>query len=277
MKKIGIFRGLFDPITAAHLEAARHFRKIQRLDAVLFLCEKDGGIADGLARFLMVKKAIRPYRCLKITEELPAALGKEPAVLNESEQLKEKSEQVRKGDFSLLPACLRRDVIESGIYADPLVRNMVNEHRYRHSLSVASLSRDIAEAHHLDSRKAWLIGMYHDIAKGLSEQQTDNYIKIEKPYEFSYPQAVWHAWVGYYLLKHVYGMKDKEMLRAVRHHCLGDDGSPLAMIVYLADKLESGRGYDSSKEIELAKRDLKAAFELVHQQQADYLASKEKV
>ncbi len=276
MKRVGIFYGRFDPLTSDHLLAARRFIADNSLNVLYFVVEPEGE-REWLTRLCLLKKALKPYRKMQAAQKLNLTSGISCFSLKESEELQKKSTEVRNGCFQSLPRVLRRDVIESGIYGDSIIRSMVNDHRYRHSLSVAQLSAQIAQAHHLDSRKAWLIGLYHDIAKGLSEQQTDDYIKIEKPYEFSYPEAVWHAWVGYYLLKHVYGMKDKEMLRAVRHHCLGDDDSPLGMIVYLADKLESGRGYDSSKEIELAKRDLKAAFELVHQQQAEYLAGKEKV
>ncbi len=276
MKRVGIFYGRFDPLTSDHLLEARQFIADNSLNVLYFVVEPEGE-SEWLTRLCLLKKALKPYRKMQAAQKLNLTSGISCFSLKESEELQKKSTEVRNGCFQSLPKVLRRYVIESGIYGDSIIRNMVNDHRYRHSLSVAQLSAQLAQAHHLDSRKAWLIGLYHDIAKGLSEQQTDDYIKIEKPYEFSYPEAVWHAWVGYYLLKHVYGMKDKEMLRAVRHHCLGDDDSPLGMIVYLADKLESGRGYDSSKEIELAKRDLKAAFELVHQQQAEYLAGKEKV
>ncbi|MBQ6654249.1 MAG: bis(5'-nucleosyl)-tetraphosphatase (symmetrical) YqeK [Erysipelotrichaceae bacterium] len=274
MKKTGVFYGRFDPITDRHLNDARLFIRKHGLNRLLLVCEEEG-TADGTMRYCLAKKALSPWRKMAVAGEIR---GNRVKIIefHESEEQRQESERVRNGDFSHLPKAIRKDVIESGIYGESIVRNMVNPRRYGHSLSVADLSAQLAKAHHLDSFKAYLIGLYHDIAKGLTEKQTDEYIAVSSPYESAYPEGVWHAYVGYYLLKHRYGMRDGVMLKAVRHHCLGDDRAPLSMIVYLADKLDPARGYDSSAEITLAKKDLEAAFELVHRQQADYLAGKEK-
>ena len=275
MMKTGIYYGTFDPITITHLHDCLQIIRKHGLNR-LYLVIKGEAVSDETIRLQLLKKAASPYRKLMVSEDLTVLKRAAVFEFSETDEQKKASKKVRNGDFTQLPESLRKDVIESGIYGESIIRNLVNPRRYQHSLSVASLSCEIAKAHGLDSFKAYLAGLYHDIAKGLSEKETDMYIAVDKPYESEYAEPVWHAYVGYYLLKHNYGMRDKEILNAVRHHCLGDDESPLSMIVYMADKLDPNRGYDSSAEIRLAKKDLRAAFDLVHRQQADYLAGKEK-
>ncbi|MBO4538591.1 MAG: bis(5'-nucleosyl)-tetraphosphatase (symmetrical) YqeK [Erysipelotrichaceae bacterium] len=275
MKRTGIYCGSFDPITVGHLESARRFIKKNDIGTLYFLIDEKTANADRINRYCLIKKATSFFRHMNVADSIEDFKGISAVRLDEGDEDRKRSAEVRKGDFRILPECLRRDVIESGIYADSIVRNSVNDHRYRHSVSVADLCCRLAEAHHLDSHKAFLIGIYHDIAKGMSDQQMEEYMKVWKPYEYAYPAAVWHAYVGAYLLTHDYGMKDEVMLKAIRHHCLGDHGDPYSKIVYIADKLDPSRGYDSSREIDLALRDLDSAFALVHLQQAEFLAGKE--
>ena len=51
----------------------------------------------------------------------------------------------------------------------------------------------------------------------------------------------------------------------------GSDISKLSMIVYVSDKLDPSRGYDSSAAIALCRQNLKAGYRLVVKQQAEYL------
>ena len=53
------------------------------------------------------------------------------------------------------------------------------------------------------------------------------------------------------------------MLKAIRHHCLGDDSDTYSKLIFVADKLDPLRNYDSSKEIEIACKDLNKAFKIV--------------
>ena len=271
MKKIGIFRGSFDPITNEHISYASRQMKKQNLQQIWFCLEDDDHLTDYQHRFNLVNRALKPYRKMKPVNK--PYVHKEACFveLTEDQNLKSFSEGVKEGQFRYLPDNIKTYVVESGIYAASIVHNLVNEHRYQHSLSVAQLACRLAQCHHLDSYKAYLIGIYHDIAKGMSEEELTAWTRIEQPYELAYPSAVWHQYVGAYYLKHVMSMKDETMLKAIRHHCLGDDDSPYSKIIFIADKLDPSRGYDSSKEIQLAEKDLEKAFRLVHQQQAEYL------
>jgi len=66
-------------------------------------------------------------------------------------------------------------------------------------------------------------------------------------------------------------INDKGILKAIGHHVEGDVDDPLAKIIYLADKLDESRGFDSSKMIGLAMRDLDKAVKQVRLNQKAYL------
>ena len=66
------------------------------------------------------------------------------------------------------------------------------------------------------------------------------------------------------------GIQDEIILGAVKAHTLGTVRNDYDRILYIADKIEPTRGYDVSKEAELAMRDLKEAFALVFRESEQY-------
>ena len=55
------------------------------------------------------------------------------------------------------------------------------------------------------------------------------------------------------------------------HHRKGRNINDYERILFIADKLDPSRGYDSSKEIKISKQNLKKGYEVVKQQQQEYL------
>ncbi len=265
----GLFKSSFDPITRDHLNLASKIRKQKQLDHIYFYVE-DKEEATYLYRKEMVKIMIDSYRKFSLIEDISDS--DEYYLITDS--CENSSIEAKNGNFEKIPKYLRSYILDKGLYCEDIIKAKLKEKRYLHCLSVAQLSKEIAESNHLDSNKAYRIGIFHDIAKNLSKEENEFYISINDVYENDYPLAVWHQYIGYYLLKHYYCWKDKEALKAIRHHCLGDDNSVYSKIIFIADKLDPSRGYDSSKEIALAKKDLNKGFETVKQQNAEYLENK---
>jgi nicotinate-nucleotide adenylyltransferase len=65
------------------------------------------------------------------------------------------------------------------------------------------------------------------------------------------------------------------VLNAIWHHTLGDGQSDLDRILYIADKIEPTRGYDTSAELALSLKNLKQGAQLVKARQQSYLMEKE--
>ncbi len=136
---------------------------------------------------------------------------------------------------------------------------------------VAQLATELAQAHGLDETIAWTMGLLHDIAKEMPKDQLERWMTRFFPSLCEEPAAIWHGYVGSLLAKRLYGIEEKSVLRAIFHHVKGDCEDPYAMILFCADKLERGRGYDSSEQIALCSQDLHAGFLRVKNEQQAYL------
>ena len=91
------------------------------------------------------------------------------------------------------------------------------------------------------------------------------------PENMEYPVAVWHGFVGAAVTKDIFLIENPIIYNAIYHHVLGTSQDPYAMMVFCADKLDPLRGYDSTKLIEICNKDIKEGFDLVVQQNREYL------
>jgi predicted HD superfamily hydrolase involved in NAD metabolism len=126
-----------------------------------------------------------------------------------------------------------------------IVQGRLSERRFQHSLNVAQLAAELAVSFGVDSEKAFLVGILHDYAKDLNGDELlliaeDNGL-IDNEVERQAPDLL-HAPVGALLIEKELGIKDTEILRAVRVHTLGSvKMSILDKIIFLADMIEPDR------------------------------------
>lgn len=145
--------------------------------------------------------------------------------------------------------------------AEEIIRARLSENRYRHSMRVASVAREMARAFGLDENKAGLAGIVHDYAKGVPGYEllalAREHNLLEDEVETRSPDLL-HASVGAFLLYQEQGLADEEILDAVRNHTLGRVGmTDLEKVLFLADMIEPGRDYPGIERLRcLAWRDL---------------------
>lgn len=171
------------------------------------------------------------------------------------------SSDVRNGNISLLDSDVLRYISKHGLYLDTMIKPRMKEKRYLHSLSVAKLAREIAESNHLDFHKAYIAGIMHDVAKEIPYEKS---LEMMNTYynEFAdKPVNIWHQWLSAYVSEKEFLIDDKEILKAIEDHTTASPTiSKIGMCVYVADKLDPLRGYDSSKDIELCKENIVEGF-----------------
>jgi predicted HD superfamily hydrolase involved in NAD metabolism len=138
------------------------------------------------------------------------------------------------------------------------------EHRYKHSVRVARCAELLAARHGLDSRKARLAGMLHDLARlyspeRLLSESAARGIPIGTA-ERAHPVLL-HAPLGAALAHERFGIEDAAVLSAIAKHTTGAGiMSPLDRAVYLADSLEPNRRFPERAQLwEIALRDLDEA------------------
>jgi predicted HD superfamily hydrolase involved in NAD metabolism len=150
--------------------------------------------------------------------------------------------------------------------ADAFVRSRLSKVRYEHTLRVADIAEDLALAHDLDADRARLAALLHDAAREMGPEEFLNladkwHLQVGDPERLS-PKLL-HGPVAADLAKRELGIDDEEILEAVRAHTTGRSGmGPLALVLYVADKIEPARDYPSVGRLRtLARLDLKGAAE----------------
>ena len=135
-------------------------------------------------------------------------------------------------------------IIESEVWMGPLF-NDLSRKRFAHTLAVASTARSLALIHHVDAHKAEVAALLHDCAKCLPLAEMQRVARRGGRYvepELLESDNLLHSVAGAALAKDKYGVSDPAVLDAIASHTTGHaDMSPLAMVVYLADKIEPTR------------------------------------
>ncbi len=146
-----------------------------------------------------------------------------------------------------------------------IIRFKLSKQRFKHSLQVAEVARELAGHYKIDREKAYLIGLLHDYAKGISGEELiaiaeENRLLLDAV-EILVPDLL-HAPVGAWLVANELGIKDPEIINAIKFHTLGDiHMSDMDKIIYLADMIEPGRDYPGQERLRnLAFRDLDDAM-----------------
>lgn len=142
-----------------------------------------------------------------------------------------------------------------------IMENRLSKRRFKHSMEVARVAKEMAIHFGVDEDKAYVTGLLHDYAKGISGEDLVKIAHannlIEEQMDLEIPDLL-HAPVGAWLLRNELGIDDEEMLKAVVAHTTGAlEMSELDKIIYLADMIEPGRDYPGLERLKCtALRDL---------------------
>jgi predicted HD superfamily hydrolase involved in NAD metabolism len=148
--------------------------------------------------------------------------------------------------------------------AEAFARSRLSKERYGHTLRVAGTVEELARAHGLDEERARLAALLHDAARETGPEEflrlADGWdLPVGEPEQES-PKLL-HGPVAAELARRELGIEDGEVLEAVRAHTTGKrEMGPLALVLYVADKIEPARDYPSVGRLrKLAREDLHAA------------------
>ena len=162
---------------------------------------------------------------------------------------------------------------EKGLYQYPVIAPALaleKEERRNHSFRVALMAVSRARSLHIPEPQAMLASALHDCGK---------YVPLDSPLLKGFeppedvPPPVMHQYTGAYLAEHHFGIKDEEILDAIRFHTSGkEDMTPLGKLIYLADMLESGRDYEGVEALrKVFWSDLDKCLRLCLEHQISYL------
>lgn len=127
------------------------------------------------------------------------------------------------------------------------VKARVSPGRFRHIQGVVRTSARLAGRYGFPEAKALWAAWLHDSAKEMDRSGMLRWIRTGKERldaaEEGMP-ALWHPHAGVGLARKVWGIRDPEVLEAIRCHTLGSAGmGPVAQVVFVADFIEPGRDF----------------------------------
>lgn len=144
--------------------------------------------------------------------------------------------------------------------------------RWQHTVRVAVAAAEHRPKAFVTEYEAVTAAALHDCAKylGREAEELKGFIFPE-----NVPQPVLHQYSGAYVAEHIFGIKDENILNAVRYHASGRENmSPLEKLVYLADLLEEGRDFDGVERLRtLFDKDLDGCLLAAFEHQIKYLNS----
>lgn len=259
----------FDPITERELSHARELLRQKGLSRI-YLVPWGKGILPLADRQKLLEAAVRPFSRIQVL----ATMHKDDTVMH-MDGCEEEEKAAREGAFYLTPKPVRRMMLEKGWYFEETARACCRPKRFAHSAAVAETAVRIARAHHFDEKKAWKAGILHDVTKAMPDEEARAIIAAEKPEWLDLSPKIWHSVTASVWIRKNLGPVGEDILHAIAHHTLGDGTGDLDRILYISDKIEPTRGYDVSRQMDLACRDLRKAAELVLSESREYILKTE--
>lgn len=125
------------------------------------------------------------------------------------------------------------------------LKGMIKPSRFRHTMGVAETAVHLAELWGEDPQRARLAAMLHDCAKSMSNEDMialilDAGLDVDEDELALHP--VIHAPAGAVVAQREFGVKDPQILSAIRNHTLGGPGmTDLDRLIYIADFIEPNR------------------------------------
>jgi len=138
----------------------------------------------------------------------------------------------------------KREPGQVGLVRD-IARSFLDGKRFQHSVGTAEMAASICHRYHLDEEKGYLAGLAHDLCKRMP---VDRQLALARAYDGPLPGLVFetqkflHGPAAAVFLRIEGITSDEAVLEAVAYHTVGRAGmGPLALAVYIADKIEPGR------------------------------------
>lgn len=160
------------------------------------------------------------------------------------------------------------------------LKNILNEHRYNHTVGVANTAKALAQSLGENPNKAYLAGILHDCAKCMPDEEN---LRLCRKYNVKVSQTelsnqfLLHAKAGALVAENKYGITDKDVLSSVKYHTTGKPAMTLLeKIVFTADYIEPLRNHAKNLDYlrKIAYTDIDLTVYTILRDTLDYLRGK---
>ena len=149
-----------------------------------------------------------------------------------------------------------------------IIRKLLSDKRYNHSISVAKMCVKLSERYKLDAesaKKAYTAGILHDIMKEPEKHELQRMVE-QSGFDIDsverHEPKLWHAIAGASYVKDVLGINDSDIINAIRFHTTARANmSIVEKVVNIADWISDDREFTGLEELrELAFENLDSAL-----------------
>lgn len=154
--------------------------------------------------------------------------------------------------------------LKTSEYKD-LIRQKMGDYRFTHSVNVADEAVALAKIYGCDEELAYTAGILHDVTKEFPKDEqlqiiADGGIILDSVQKNA--PKLWHSISGSVYVRDYLGIKNNDIINAVRYHTTGRAGmSLLEKIIYIADFTSAERSYkDVDIMRELSRKTLEDAM-----------------
>ncbi|MFH1709479.1 MAG: bis(5'-nucleosyl)-tetraphosphatase (symmetrical) YqeK [bacterium] len=157
------------------------------------------------------------------------------------------------------------------------LKGLLGPSRFKHSLRVRDKVLHLSKFHKVSVKKAGIAGLLHDVSRhmdrgGLLKFAEKIKVKID-PISRAEPKLL-HASLSAYIARTEFGIRDRQILRAISSHTLGRKHmTMLEKMIYVADHIEEGRSHAGvASTRKLAETDIDQAIVAISSSMIKYLS-----
>jgi nicotinate-nucleotide adenylyltransferase len=190
------------------------------------------------------------------------------------------SSSIKEGNYKNINVDVKKYIIENNIYVEHQLKKYLTSKRLKHVKSVRDLALRIYKTNKpgLDKNKIITATLLHDVAREYSMDKLKNIIKKHYPDSIEEKGYILHQYAGEYLAKKKFHIEDESILEAIKYHTTGNmNMGKLAKLVYVSDKLDPLRPYDTTPFINECIKNLDNGFIEVLKDKLNYSIKKDEV
>ena len=126
-----------------------------------------------------------------------------------------------------------------------VLKRDLTPHRYLHTIAVAETAERLSKRFGVAPERAYLAGILHDCAKSMTLEdmvRLSDEMGVDADDFERNSDAIMHAPAGAARAEKEFGIRDREILSAVRKHTVGGTGlTQLEKLIYVSDFIEPNR------------------------------------
>lgn len=186
----------------------------------------------------------------------------------------------KEGNYRNLNPKVKEFIIKNNLYLEQQLEKYLSKKRLTHVRSVKNLALKIYKNNkvNLDKNKIVSATLLHDVAREYPLVKLKRIIRKYYPEKINEKGYILHQYVGEYVAKTKFYIDDVEILEAIKYHTTANENiSKLSKLVYLCDKLDPLRPYDTTSLINKCMENLDDGFIAVLKDKIEYSRKKDEM